>query len=219
MGQYKKNHDSKKTKQFESINAIKTSNGLTIDCQQIADTFASHIANISSNQDNKEEEDTISFSPNSVDECDYNAPFTHNEFELVLKEVESSCPGLDGITIQMIRNRHTTAKITLFSLLNKVWETHSIPKSCKEVLIVPIHKQGREKLNPISYIPISITNHISKILERLVFKRLQWILENQNLLNKQQYGFRKNRSTQDYLNIFDTDIKYALATNENLYAI
>lgn len=53
-----------------------------------------------------------------------------------------------------------------------------------------------------NYRPISILNVFSKILEKLVHKRLSTYLETNNLLSKFQFGFRKNFSTTHPLTVF-----------------
>src|SRR6218665_2960946 len=46
-------------------------------------------------------------------------------------------------------------------------------------------------------IDLSLTSTMCKVMERLVTNRLQWFVEKNNLLSKNQSGFRKNRSTVD----------------------
>lgn len=64
---------------------------------------------------------------------------------------------------------------------------------------------------------MSLINHTKKVMERMVYKRLFYVLENNGRLNKNQYGFRKYRSTQDCLTIFHSDTKRSLINGENLY--
>jgi hypothetical protein len=53
--------------------------------------------------------------------------------------------------------------------------------------------------NTANYTPISLTNCLCKILERIINKELAYVLESRNLLPEQQYGFRKSRSTTNVL--------------------
>jgi hypothetical protein len=58
-------------------------------------------------------------------------------------------------------------------------------------------KPGKNPTIAESYRPISLTTCLCKVLERIVNKRLVYILEERNLLPSQQYGFRKNKSTTE----------------------
>ena len=60
--------------------------------------------------------------------------------------------------------------------------------------IIPIFKNG----NPLSldnYRPISLLSAFSKVLEKIICNRLVVFLEANNLINKNQFGFRKKHST------------------------
>ena len=61
-------------------------------------------------------------------------------------------------------------------------------------VITPIYKSGN-KSDPSNYRPIALTNHLTKIFERVLKKALVKHLESNNLLNVTQHGFRKGRST------------------------
>jgi hypothetical protein len=51
-------------------------------------------------------------------------------------------------------------------------------------------------------------------MERMVNRRLVHVLEKSKLLPKQQFGFRKNRSTIDVLNTLNTHITEAIRKEE-----
>jgi hypothetical protein len=65
--------------------------------------------------------------------------------------------------------------------------------------VIPILKPGKDPNEPESYRSISLTSCICKIIERMVNKRLIFILEDRGLLPDTQYGFRKGKSTADVL--------------------
>ena len=65
----------------------------------------------------------------------------------------------------------------------------------KKAKVIPIHKS--DDLNLIkNYRPISLLPAFSKLLEKIVYKRLYKFLTQQNLLTPCQYGFRKTFSTE-----------------------
>ena len=56
-------------------------------------------------------------------------------------------------------------------------------------------------------------------MEKIVNLRLMWHLESNSLLNKNQYGFRQNRSTTDVLIRIDSFIKTAFSRKEHVIAV
>jgi hypothetical protein len=91
-----------------------------------------------------------------------------------------------------------------------IWSKGNFPKKWRSVTVIPILKPGKNPTNAESYRPISLMSCLCKVLERIVNKRLVYILEERNLLPSQQYGFRKNRSTTDVLTILENNIAEAI---------
>jgi hypothetical protein len=50
---------------------------------------------------------------------------------------------------------------------------------------------------PASYCPITLTSALAKTTERMVNLRLEIFLERENIIDGDQAGFRKNRSSLD----------------------
>ena len=64
----------------------------------------------------------------------------------------------------------------------------------KVAKVVPIFKGGEKKLFT-NYRPVSLLPQFSKVLEKLFHSRLSNFIDRYSILNDNQYGFRKNRST------------------------
>ena len=60
--------------------------------------------------------------------------------------------------------------------------------------MIPLYKSG-DKTNPSNYRPISILSVISKIVEKAILNRLKKFCDKYNIMNEQQFGFRKGYST------------------------
>ena len=58
---------------------------------------------------------------------------------------------------------------------------------------MPIHKSN-EKHIPTKYRPISLISNIEKIFEKIIHNRVTNFINSCDLLTKNQYGFRENRS-------------------------
>jgi len=68
------------------------------------------------------------------------------------------------------------------------------------------------------YRPIALTSILAKIQERMILARLNWYLENQNLLTEEEAGFQQNRSTMYQLTKLTQGIKRALNQQESVLA-
>ena len=106
----------------------------------------------------------------------YNRPFTISELQLALKTCSFRSPGPDTIPYSFIHNFKTEHLDALLSFYIYVYRT-GMPPQCQEVCIIPIIKFGKPSNLPNSYRPISLTNCLCKILEKLVNRRLQALLE------------------------------------------
>lgn len=84
----------------------------------------------------------------------------------------------------------------LCHIINRSFQTGIIPDQLKVARVVPLFK-GDDKSLMHNYRPISILPSISKIIERLMYNRLLSFLDTYKLLSNYQYGFRKNKSTED----------------------
>ena len=88
--------------------------------------------------------------------------------------------------------------------------------SFKVAKVVPIFKGGR-KTDIGQYRPISLVSNIGKVLEKIVKKRIVKFLEKTNFFFKNQFGFRKGRSTEQATALLANLITKSM--DENKYAL
>ena len=69
------------------------------------------------------------------------------------------------------------------------------PDQLKIAHVIPIYKKKGKKDECPSYRPISLLGNINRIFEKIIYKRLYNFFNKYNILNFNQYGFRKNHST------------------------
>ena len=94
-------------------------------------------------------------------------------------------------------------------ICNLSFETGIFPDKLKISKVIPIYKAGSK--NELSnYRPISLTNPIAKVIEKLLHIRMTNYLEKFNLLFDFQFGFRKNYSTSiavlDVVNMIQNEL-------------
>ena len=79
-------------------------------------------------------------------------------------------------------------------IINLSLEKGSFPEQLKVAKVIPLHKGGRkadiENWGPISILPI-----FSKILEKVVHKRLYNFLQMKRFLSQTHFAFHKDHST------------------------
>ena len=128
---------------------------------------------------------------------------------------KNSSPGPDEIPNILLTNLPTRGRQYLLKLLNHIWESGSFPKAWNEAIVVPIAKPGKNPTIPDNYRPISLTNTTCKTMEKLINRRLRWILENNNVISPYQSGFRQMHSTTDQLINIEANICDGFITNQS----
>jgi hypothetical protein len=91
--------------------------------------------------------------------------------------------------------------------------TGIFPERLKYALIKPLYKTG-DKVDIKNYRPISMLTVFSKVIEKVMYCRLSQHLQVNNILVHEQFGFRKNCSTNHAAFSFTTGILQAW--NDNL---
>jgi ribonuclease HI len=199
--------------------------------KQSADLFAREFINISANSNL--DIDFTSTRPNTVSESlfkisllqpkeilDVNSDFNVNELNQILTTVNiNSAPGPDGITFHWLTNLPIIGKLKLLEIINQSWHEGKVPNSFKSAIVKPIIKPGKDPSLCSSYRPISLTNSMAKIAEKLVVKRLENFLNNNELFNVNQAGFRKNHCTIDHIIRLKTEAEFAIQTGNITVAI
>lgn len=101
-------------------------------------------------------------------------------------------PGHDLITNKILKNLTLKSLAYLASLLNSMLRIGYFPNTWKIAIIIPIHKPGKNKNSPSSYRPISLLPTLSKILERIMLRRIKPYLK---IIPLHQFGFKPLHST------------------------
>lgn len=149
----------------------------------------------------------------------HNSDLTEGKLLDAIKEMNAnSAPGPDGIPAFFYRDY---ADI-LVKPIQKIWrmslDSGTMPEGTAQAVITPQHKGG-SRCDPANYRPVALTNHLTKIFERVLRKDLVNYLESNNLTNDSQHGFRAGRSTITQLLSYQDDIINKLETGEEVDSI
>ena len=105
-----------------------------------------------------------------------------------------SSAGYDNISNKILKETILEISTPLAHIFNLSFASGKMPINMKVAKTIPIFKSGESsELN--NYRPISLLPTISKLLEKIVHKCLMSFLNNNNILHKHQYGFRRKHST------------------------
>lgn len=115
-----------------------------------------------------------------------------------------SAPGYDGVSNKILKMIGEIIAEPLADIFNLSITLGSFPQAWKTATVIPIHKSGPSDA-PNNFRPISLLGAFSKLLERVINKRLVKYLEQNKLLSDRQFGFRRGRSTEDAVTLL-TDI-------------
>ena len=125
-------------------------------------------------------------------------------------------PGYDGVSSQIIKNIANEISEPLAHIFNLTFLSGIIPDNLKIALVTPIFKSN--EINQFKNSRrISVLSCFSKILEKLMYKRLMKFNEKKYILSQNQYGFRENRSTE--LAISELTNKITKAIDQGGYTI
>ena len=106
--------------------------------------------------------------------------------------------GPDAIGNWVLKHCSTSLCKPLTAVFNKSLCDGIFPSVWKQANVCPVFKKGN-KSDKTNYRPISLLSNTSKILEKIVYKRLYEFLTDNNLLTEQNSGFKKNDSTINQL--------------------
>jgi hypothetical protein len=109
---------------------------------------------------------------------------TKNEIELEISNMnQNKSPGYDNITSKFIKLTATNISEPLAHIFNLTFLSGIIPDEIKIALVTPIFK-ANEKSEFNNYRPISVLSCFSKLLEKLMYKRLINFIEKNKILSK-----------------------------------
>ncbi|KAI5738828.1 hypothetical protein M8J77_011653 [Diaphorina citri] len=207
-----------------NISAIQDRNNpslLLYDSLSIANTLGAQFASVSSDANYSadflsfkaaSESSPIDFDYSKTDE--FNCPFSYQEMMNSLLSCGSKAAGPDGISFVMLKQLPSGVLENLLRVYNFIWTSGKFPSLWSVATIIPLLKPGKDRHIPVSYRPISLLNCSSKVLEKMINKRLFWFLENKGCLNKFQSGGRYKRSTIDNLVVLEHEVTQGLKNKE-----
>lgn len=114
---------------------------------------------------------------------------TQDETDKAIDSLKNwKAPGSDNIQAELIKYSGKETQYFIFKVCQKTWREARMPRSWKEVIIIPLHKKG-EKTDCANYKGISLLNTAYKVFSKVLLSRLTPYAE--ECLGQYQCGFRK----------------------------
>lgn len=125
---------------------------------------------------------------------------TAEEIKVYIKNLPlKKTPGHDLIPNVALKYLTDEAINHLKDIFNSCMCIGYFPTTWKKAEIILFHKPNKPKLSCSSYRPISLLPTMSKILERVIYQRLNEYLNEANIIPPHQFGFRSKHSTTHQL--------------------
>ena len=103
-------------------------------------------------------------------------------------------PGPDDEAMEFYQILDLNNKYRLLEIINDWWNNNEFPTDRLLSRIIFLYKKD-SPADILNYRPIALTNSLYKIFTSMIQKRMTRAMD--HVLNKTQYGFRKERSTPD----------------------
>jgi hypothetical protein len=143
-------------------------------------------------------------------------PVSSQELEIVIKSLKNGkSPGIDDIGSFLIKSIYPKIADVLLYIVNFSFESGVFPERMKEAVVIPIHKKG-SKMYLNNYRPISLLMIFSKILEKIMKRKLLNFLNKTDFFSKNQFGFREKMNTESALLKFITEVSEGLNSQKRV---
>ena len=127
-------------------------------------------------------------------------PTTQEEIKRLIEKLPNkTSSGYDRINNIVLKEIKEIICVPLASLFNRSLSEGKFPNCMKLAEIIPLYKGGNTSA-PSNYRPISLLVTVSKLLEKIMYKRVYQFLVETNQLYSSQYGFRSQHSCDHAIN-------------------
>ena len=143
--------------------------------------------------------------------------FTQKEVEECIDKLKNNkASGNDSISNEMLKSMKKIVSSLIAELFNKIKLTEYYPELWEVGTITPLHKTD-DIGNPDNYRGITLNSCLSKLFTKIMNDRLDKYIEDNNLIDYNQIGFRKDFRASDHVFVIKTLIEKYLSTGKRLY--
>jgi len=199
-----------------------TSDGNTItEPNEIAECFNTYFSNVAqklSDQIPYTNSSPLSFMGDRINSSFFVAPVSINEVMAVINTLKCKSFNLSSVPTFVLKHCADLLSPVITELFNMSVRVGKFPSNLKIARVVPVFKTG-ERNQTNNYRPISNLTDISKIFEKLMYKRLLEFVKRNNILSTSQFGFQQNSSTSDAVLEFLDNVYHNLDVRNSIVSV
>jgi retron-type reverse transcriptase len=124
--------------------------------------------------------------------------------------------GIDNIPAEILKGLGEKAMNELVRLCQEIYDTGRWPEDFLQSIMIPMKKK-KNATKCEDYRTISLLTHASKILLKIMAKRVQAKAEADKCLGEDQFGFRKGTGTRDAIGALRVLTERSLEHNQEIY--
>ena len=205
-------------KSGKSSNVIKDRNGnLLTDENEVRERWKEYIEELYDKDNKPTEEEMAGTYANQGGADDIGPELLREEIEKAIEELkDGKAEGMDDIPAEMIKCLGGKAKEELIRLCQQIYRTGEWPNDFTETVMVPLQKKPNAT-ECGDHRTISLISHASKILLKILTKRLEAKVEAIHFVGEDQFGFRKGRGTRDAIAVLRTLGERSLQHDKDVY--
>ena len=144
--------------------------------------------------------------------------FSQREFTAAFQHLKpGKAPGPDAICPEVIIHVGAALKFWLRDFISSCLRRLKIPKIWRRALVVAIPKSTKPVGHSKSYRPISLLCVLYGIFERLIYARVELLID--PLLPKERAGFRRGKSTVDQVLLLTQNIEDSFEAKKKAGAV
>lgn len=154
----------------------------------------------------------INFETTSITESNAHDWFAdYAEVENYFRTVNSKkSSGYDNIPNFILKHFPQQLIYKFLIIFNNCLNIVYFPKCWKNAVVIPLLKPNKSPVNVNSYRAINLLSNISKIFEKIIYRRILNECERLNILPEFQFGFRKEHSTVHAANQLISRVSWGL---------
>ena len=156
------------------------------------------------------------FLPKSICNSIFLSDCTSDEISKIIANFENGKSS--DIPIKIVKSSSHLISPILANHFNSLMKAGQFPNELKIGKITPVFKKDNDELLE-NYRPVSTLPIFGKIFEKVIYERLYNFLISQQIINSNQFGFRKGHSTSHALNYSINHIQKATGSKEYILGI
>ena len=168
------------------------------DPQKMANIFNKFFVNVSKKITStipRTRKSPLDYLKHSNDKSFFLSSVAPEEVECLINSLQDGkAAGPYSIPVKLLKIISHQISIPFCMIINDSFLSGIFPNKLKIAKVIALYKKDSRD-NPTNYRPISLLSVFSKLIEKIMYKRLYSFLDSCNILHSLQFGFREKHST------------------------